>query len=443
MRWNRRFELDEFRKNSLWLMPVAAVVILIGAQRLVSRLDQRWHSPTSLTFTPSTASTMLSAILTASISLIGFMLTILVLVVQISGSSYSPRTLLFVFRNQQLKLSLGLFVGTMAFAFLSMGEITETSANDLSVLVCAALMLFSVLFFLQSLSQLMHGIRPAKMADRVLTTGHRIIAGVYPDPAPADPDLQYRDVLPATAPDRIVRHREQGGVLLAADTSGLARLATQHDALIVLPVATGDYLRISGVAFQIYGGTSLPDDETLLGHLALGSERTPEQDPLLALRVVVDISLKALSAAINDPTTGEQMIDRVEDLLVDLVQRDLHTGVIRDDRNIPRLVFPTPTWEDFLCLGVTEIRLYGGQNPQICRRMAALFDHLLEVAPDYRRAAILEEQARLRRNIEQNFPDPLDRTIASVPDTQGFGATDLPDGTRATHGPHPVDATIG
>jgi uncharacterized membrane protein len=306
-----------------------------------------------------------------------------------------------------------------------MGEISDTEANDLSVLVCGVLSLFSVVFFLQCLSQLMHGIRPAKMADRVLTTGHQIVAEVYPNPAPADPEQHYREVLPATTPDRTVRHRGQGGVLLAADTDGLARLATQHDALIVLPVAAGDYLRISGVAFKIYGGVSLPDDETLLGHLAFGSERTPEQDPALALRVVVDISLKALSAAINDPTTGEQMIDRVEDLLVDLVQRDLHTGVIRDDRNIPRLVFPSPTWEDFLRLGVTEIRLYGGQNPQICRRLAALFEHLLEVAPDYRQAVILEEQARLRRNIEQNFPDPLDLAVASVPDTQGFGATDL------------------
>lgn len=426
MSWARRFELNEFRKNSLWLVPVAAVVVLILVQRLVSRLDQYWDSPTNLTFTPSTASTMLSAILSASISLIGFTLTILVLVVQISGSSYSPRTLLFVFRNQQLKLSLGFFVGTMSFAFLSMGEISEDSANDLSVVVCAALMLFSVLFFLQSLSQLMHGIRPAKMADRVLDTGHRIIAEVYPRTAPAEQDVHYRDVLPTTPPSRTVYHPRQGAVLLAVDVDGLKDLAMAHDALIVLPVAAGDYLRHGGTAFQIYGGESLPDDRTLFDHLAFGSERTPEQDPALALRVVVDISLKALSPAINDPTTGEQMLDRVEDLLADLVQRDLHTGVFRDDRNIPRLVFPTPTWEDFLRLGVTEIRLYGGANPQICRRMAALLNNLLEIAPPYRRAMILEEQARLRRNLEQNFPDPLDRAVAGVPDTQGFGATDLP-----------------
>ncbi len=426
MSWSLRFKLREFLKNSLWLVPVIGVVICILAQRLVSNLDDRWDPPSGLTFTPSTASTMLSAIISASISLIGFMLTILVLVVQISGSSYSPRTLLFVFRNQQLKLSLGLFVGTLVFAFLSMGQISDTSANNLSVIVCATLVLFSILFFLQSLSQLMHGIRPAKMADRVTKTGHQVIAEVYPDPAPAEWDAAYRNVLPNTAPTRKVFHSGDGAVLQAADVTGLLKLAIAHDALIVLPIAAGDFLRYRGMAFEIYGGTTLPGDKTLLGHLALGSERTPEQDPAFALRVVVDISLKALSPAINDPTTGEQLLDRVEDLLTDLVQRDLHTGVFRDERGTPRLVYPSPTWEDFLLLGLTEIRLYGGTNPQICRRLGALLNNLLEVAPDYRRAVIREEQARLRRNLEQNFPDPFDRAIASVPDTQGLGVTDLP-----------------
>ena len=343
-----------------------------------------------------------------------------------AASSYSPRTLLFVFRNQQLKFSLALFVGTTTFAFLSMGEISDTTVNNLGVLVCGLLALFSVLFFLQSLSQLMHGIRPANMADRIARVGHMVIATVYPEPALEGADASYRFVLPGTPPDRIVQNGGNGKVLQGVDTQGLVRLATQHNATIVLAVAAGDFLEYRGRAFEIYGGSELPSDRELFGHLALGSERTPEQDPAFPLRVVVDISLKALSPAINDPTTGEQLLDRVEDLLLDLVQRDLHTGVFRDDRNIPRLIHPTPTWEDYLRLGVTEIRLYGGKNPQICRRMGALLDNLLEVAPPYRRDLIIEEQARLRRNIEQNFPDPLDLAVASVPDTQGLGATDLP-----------------
>lgn len=426
MRWNQRFALQEFRKNSLWLVPVAAAVVLIGAQRLVSHFDRHWDPPAGLTFTPSTATAMLGAIITASISLIGFLLTILVLVVQISGSAYSPRTLLFIFRNQQLKLSIGAFIGTLAFAFMSMGEISSTQANDLSVLICGLLSLFSLLFFLQNLSQVMKAIRPVNLAERIAVVGHRVIGQCYPDAAPREPARPYRQVLPDAPPTRIVRYPGTGNAVLAVDIGGLVRLAAAHDALIVMPVSPGDFLRTQGVVFELYGGETLPGDAELLGHLATGSERTPEQDPALALRVIVDMSIKALSPAINDPTTGEQMLDRVEDLLVDLVQRDLDTGVVRDARSMPRVVYPTPSWEDFLRLGVTEIRLYGGANPQICRRLAALLQNLLEVAPPYRRTAIVQEQARLRRTIEQNFPDPLDRAIASIPDTQGLGATDLP-----------------
>jgi len=118
------------------------------------------------------------------------------------------------------------------------------------------------------------------------------------------------------------------------------------------------------------------------------------------------------------------MLDRIEDLLIDLVQRDLDSGIVFDERHVPRLIFRTLRWDDFLILGVTEIRLYGGGDPQICRRLGALFSNLLDVAPVYRRDSIIEQLERLRRTVEQNFPDPFDRAIAAIPDTQGLGAGD-------------------
>ncbi len=425
MVWKFWFRIKEFLKSSLWLVPVVGVFMAMVLQRKVGYLDSQWESPVPLTFTPSTAGTLLSAIVGASMSLTGFMLTILVLVVQISGSTYSPRTLMFVFRNQELKLSLAFFTGTMTFAFFSMGEITETSANDLSVIVCAVMFLFSVLFFLHTLSQLMHGIRPSNLADQVITTGRNVIDAMYPHPAPSEQGVRPEELIPTEPANRTIASGHDGAVLQSIDIEGLKHLAIRHDALIVMPMAVGDYLRKNSMVFALYGGASLPDDEQMLDHLALGSERSPEQDPTLALRVLVDISIKALSPAINDPTTGDHMLDRVEDLLVDMVQRDLDAGIVRDANNIPRLIYPTPTWEDVLQLGVTEIRLYGGSNPQICRRLHALYDNLLAVAPAYRRDSIEAERARLLRTIASQFPDPLDRELAMVSDTQGFGARGL------------------
>jgi len=64
---------------------------------------------------------------------------------------------------------------------------------------------------------------------------------------------------------------------------------------------------------------------------ALGRERTLEQDLAFALRILVDIAVRALSPAVNDPTTAVQVLDDIEDVLLHLARRwpDGH-GEFRD-----------------------------------------------------------------------------------------------------------------
>src|SRR5205085_895042 len=102
------------------------------------------------------------------------------------------------------------------------------------------------------------------MADRIAAAGHRVVADVYPNPAPAEPDMHYRDGLPALPPDRTVHNGGMGGVLQGLDIEGLVQLATARNATIVLPLAAGDYLRYQGNAFEIYGGDSFPPDQELM-----------------------------------------------------------------------------------------------------------------------------------------------------------------------------------
>jgi uncharacterized membrane protein len=91
----------------------------------------------------------------------------------------------------------------------------------------------------------------------------------------------------------------------------------------------------------------------------LDRERTFEQDPKYPIRILVDIAIKALSPAINDPTTAVQTIDQIEDLLRRLGECDLDAGYASDANGIVRLIFPMPTWEDYLTLAFDEIRQYG------------------------------------------------------------------------------------
>jgi len=157
--------------------------------------------------------------------------------------------------------------------------------------------------------------------------------------------------------------------------------------------------------------------------IVVGEERTFEQDPKYALRLLVDIAIKALSPAINDPTTAVQALDQISDLLLRLARRHLEVGAYPDALGAPRLVVPFPTWDDFLRLSFDEIRAYGANSVQIARRMSALISDLLAVVPERRRAALVAWQSRLERTITRNYPDREDQLEASIEDRQGLGVS--------------------
>jgi uncharacterized membrane protein len=140
-----------------------------------------------------------------------------------------------------------------------------------------------------------------------------------------------------------------------------------------------------------------------------------------ALRLLVDIAIRALSPAINDPTTAVRALDRIEAILRRLGSSDLDIGRVRDASGALRLVYPAATWEDYLALGVTEIQLYGAGAVQIERRLAALFRLLRDAVPPARRAAVDAVARERAERIRESFPAGPLRDAAEGPDRQGIG----------------------
>jgi uncharacterized membrane protein len=155
----------------------------------------------------------------------------------------------------------------------------------------------------------------------------------------------------------------------------------------------------------------------------LGGERTFEQDPKYAIRLLVDIAIRALSPAINDPTTAVQAMDQIGDLLLRLGGRRLEIGPYPDDSGRIRLIIPFPSWDDFLHLGFEEILSYGAKSVQVMRRMKALITDLLAVLPPERHAGLKYWQERLTASIIRSFEDAEERLSASGEDRQGLGVT--------------------
>jgi uncharacterized membrane protein len=157
--------------------------------------------------------------------------------------------------------------------------------------------------------------------------------------------------------------------------------------------------------------------------VAFGPERTMEQDPMFGLRILVDIGLKALSPAINDPTTGVLALDQIHRLLRTVGLRRLRGEVITDGLGNPRVIYRTPNWEDFVHVSCNEIRACGAGNVQVARRLRALLENLIGTLPKHRHRALEDERARLDETIRAHYPIAADLALAMVPDTQGLGGS--------------------
>ena len=185
----------------------------------------------------------------------------------------------------------------------------------------------------------------------------------------------------------------------------------------------GDFVSTDDVLFNLYGGAAAGDDAKLRAMVAIGSERTLEQDPTFAFRIVIDIALKALSPAINDPTTAVLSIDQLHRLLRRVGRRHLRNEEILDRSGRLRVILRTPNWEDFVGLSFSEIRSCGSNNLQIVRRLRAMIEDLIRTLPSHRHSALLEQLSLLDREIGRHFNYPEELALAYVADTQGLGGS--------------------
>jgi uncharacterized membrane protein len=198
-------------------------------------------------------------------------------------------------------------------------------------------------------------------------------------------------------------------------------LANASGGVIEMVAAVGDTVMEAMPILHVRAAEHPIEERQLRRAIKLGAERTFEQDPKYAIRLLVDIAIKALSPAINDPTTAVQTLDQIEDLLLRLGSRHLEIGNFRDREGELRLVVPFPAWDDLLLLAFDEICAYGATSVQVMRRMNAVVNDLVSAVPEGRRPALRYWNGRLAATITRSFADREERQDALKEDRQGLG----------------------
>jgi uncharacterized membrane protein len=315
-------------------------------------------------------------------------------VVQWSASSFSPR--LNLFRDDPLvwrtfAITIGVFV------FCITAGLVSAKPGRVSVLVpvtavVATLAAFAMIRALQTKAFL--SLQLGEVLAAIAARGRAVIDDLYRDQYSEEADASPPTAIAPASVRRTVTWSGPPGVVQQLDLLGLVDEAARADALVVFRVGVGDTMYDAAPLADLSDG-DLPD-QVIRDAVVRGVERSFDQDPMFAVRLLTDIALRAVSAAVNDPATAVEALDATEGLLRQLAVRDLWVAAVADGKGNVRVRLVLPTWEDFLRTGLEDLLPFTTAIPMVLERMLRLLAALIDTSTSARHAAVI----RLRGQVE-------------------------------------------
>jgi len=370
----------------------------------------------SLVGGPDAATAILSTVAVAMVSLTALVLTITMVVVQLAMGQFSPRIVQRILRDKPSQLAIGLFVATFVHSILTIREVTnegDGSGNvpGIAVVTSFVLVVASITVLVIYVHHIGQALRVSALIELVGKETRKLLERKYPEAAsPSRPQLAA-----------VIRARESGVITLVGYDELVAEAARAGCALELLP-AVGEFVPADAPLFRVHGKADDLDEMRLHKALMLKLEPTLDEDVAYGIRLLVDIAERSLAESpFQDPTTAVQAIDRLHDILRQLVRRPFPDGRHRDEAGVVRLTVRMMTWEAYVHLAFDEIRLAGAGSPQVVRRLQAALLDLQTIAPEDR-VPVLEDQLELLAAAAGRALDDREVEIALGPDREGIGA---------------------
>jgi len=376
-------------RSDLLQLLAAAVAVALGFLLPQARVGT--DIPTSQ------AIPMLVAVGAGTVTFIGVVFSLLFLVVQFGSTTFTPR--LNLFRDAPIVWrAFAFYVGVVTYSFTAALVIGRDEKTPGLVPFVAFLgVLIAIVLYRSLQAAAFSSIQLSSTLSQITRRGREVIDGLYTAPALAGLDNHTpgssTTAAAAGAATMEIPWPRQSAVIQVIDVPRVLLAAQHAGAVVEFQVGPGQVID-EGATLALLSGPGQPDLEwEVLRAITVGDERTFEQDPSLALRLLADIALRALSPAVNDPTTAVQALDRIQSLLRTLVTRDLNVGDIVDDTGTVRVRLVLPAWDDYLAVALDEIMALPGLLPSVSVRLTRLFDELTAVAPPSRTDALDRRRA--------------------------------------------------
>jgi uncharacterized membrane protein len=320
-------------RESLFFLPAIIVLAGGGLAEVTAAVDRALGAgrsiPLTLAINSNAATWLLSTVAGATITTAGVVFSLTVVSLQLASSQFSPRVMRSFIRDRLSQVVIGLLIATFVFSVLTIRHISgepTTPAPRISLTVAIALTVTTVLLIVAHLDHLARGLEVGEVVRSIAGEGERVI------------DAMVQGALDEHSGPDLGSPEPSTGLVVPAPRDGWVTQAPSDRMLEAVPPGTTIRFETRNGAY-IHEGQPLvtvwpvPDDaEAVQNRLAatvvVANARTMQEDVDFAIRQLVDIGLRALSSAINDPTTAVEVTLRLGSLLRKLFVSKLPPGTV-------------------------------------------------------------------------------------------------------------------
>jgi uncharacterized membrane protein len=321
---------------------------------------------------PQVAQVILSGIASSIMTVVSIVFAILLMTLTLASMQFSPRIIVSFAKDRVTQWTLGVFLGTFCYCMAALPAARSLPHPYSPVFaVCGAMLLALscvawLLYFIHHISQ---AISVSHIVDRIATETEGIIDDVMPQPRedqrtfePPPRELETWDI-PLLS--------ESSGYIRFVDTRRLVALAKFHHVKIRAVRRVGQFVPAGTPLVLVYKASRLPPESAaeILGAFDLGPSRTLQQDVEFGVLQIVDIGLKAISPAVNDPTTAVSCVDQLSRILIRFASRELPSAILYDPPGIPRVMIPWISFQGLLKSAFEQIRLYSKADVAVSLRL--------------------------------------------------------------------------
>ena len=327
---------------------------------------------------PGVAQVILSSIATSIMTVVSIVFAILLMTLTLASTQFSPRILVSFVRDRTTQWTLGIFLGTFSYCIASLPAARALPHAFVPVATVTGAMLLApicvgwLIYFINHISQ---SISVNHIVDRIARETELVIDEFMPYPRGTF-QLSARPEVHA-APDGLPILSKKSGYLRYVDIARLMTLAQTYRISVHLERRVGQFVPAGVPLARISRAERVPTDRALhlIAAFDIGPTRTLQQDVEFGVIQIVDIALRAMSPAVNDPSTAISCVDQLSRIMILWVSRMPPTSHYYAPPHVLRLYVPWMTLDGLLDTAFEQIRHYAAADIAVSLRlMRALND---------------------------------------------------------------------